>query len=84
MLVKIKPECKKGFVFPSMKLRCLDMTDESLAALGDEGYCENQVLPQTQFYSVSVLQPNFIVKSVVFLQTCNQGLRQLFKTVPLA
>ena len=42
------------------------MTDESLAALGDEGYCENQVLPQTQFYSVSVLKPKFIVKSVGF------------------
>ena len=64
MLLIIKPEYKKGFVFPSMKLRCLDMTDESLAALGDEGYCENQVLPQTQFYSVSVLQPKFIVESV--------------------
>ena len=77
MLLKIKPEYKKGFVFPSMKLRCLDMTDESLAALGDEGYCENQVLPQTQFYSVCVLKSKSIVKSVgFFLQICNQGLRQ--------
>ena len=42
------------------------MTDESLAALGDEGYCENQVLPPTQFYSVSVVKPKFFAKSMNF------------------